>query len=49
MSTKISVDVLSETRRIEILIVIGCGDKTRTQLQVCDFLISCDKIFVSVV
>lgn len=27
---------LTVTQRIEILILIGCGDKTRTQLQVCD-------------
>lgn len=25
----------SETETIEILIVLGCGDKSRTQLQVC--------------
>lgn len=27
---------LSETQRIEILILIGCGDKTRTQKEVCN-------------
>ncbi|KAJ8954135.1 hypothetical protein NQ318_005729 [Aromia moschata] len=27
---------LSDTQRIEILILLGCGDKTRTQKQVCD-------------
>lgn len=26
---------LSETQRIDILIMIGCGDKTRTQMEVC--------------
>ncbi|KAJ8961819.1 hypothetical protein NQ318_021434 [Aromia moschata] len=27
---------LSNTQRIEILILLGCGDKTRTQKQVCE-------------
>ncbi|KAJ8936399.1 hypothetical protein NQ318_008511 [Aromia moschata] len=27
---------LSDTQRIEILILLGCGDKTRTQEQVCE-------------
>ncbi|KAJ8950982.1 hypothetical protein NQ318_006366 [Aromia moschata] len=27
---------LSDTQRIEILILLGCGDKTRTQKQVCE-------------
>ncbi|KAJ8949779.1 hypothetical protein NQ318_019009 [Aromia moschata] len=27
---------LSDTQKIEILIVLGCGDKTRTQKQVCE-------------
>ncbi|KAJ8963230.1 hypothetical protein NQ318_018696 [Aromia moschata] len=27
---------LSDTKRIEILILLGCGDKTRTQKQVCE-------------
>ncbi|KAJ8937891.1 hypothetical protein NQ318_021714 [Aromia moschata] len=27
---------LLDTQRIEILILLGCGDKTRTQKQVCE-------------
>ncbi|KAJ8937411.1 hypothetical protein NQ318_012528 [Aromia moschata] len=27
---------LSDTQRIEILILLGCGDKTRTQKQICE-------------
>ncbi|KAJ8952956.1 hypothetical protein NQ318_006573 [Aromia moschata] len=27
---------LSDTQRIEMLILLGCGDKTRTQKQVCE-------------
>ncbi|KAJ8959188.1 hypothetical protein NQ318_022450 [Aromia moschata] len=27
---------LSDTQRIEILILLGCGDKSRTQKQVCE-------------